>query len=605
MGTRCASRRLGFAGRLLVALPTVLFRSVVCCSVLCSSVLCSSVLHAQAACPNPLSNPELIRAAEVLGGGSKLDTGAAGDALVASAVDAVCDETTRKYAGAACLTQGGLPDLRRRVVLDALRLPASAYYRPGLNSEQREQLALLSALIDTWLTEGKLGDFVARLGSPPVKTETLLRGDCSLPTTQAQLPHAVIPLRVAWESVDLDVTQAQAKLQAALPSVSPAGLSAFADLLTQIKAPGSPDVSVRYSTWLGLLSDSYRVAGLELPSVVASFPFGSGKLGLLDMPEVIHRLGEFGGGITLPTSVETSLEVLYGVAVASDEAQAKRAIAKAVLDLGPWADHFLLDLNLGAASLSDRGYTFAGDALLGYQVEAFGGDARGALYEYDLGDANSFLQISQREVGVEGWLGLGSPQWTFEARIEGKYVYLDSTRLDPGGDFLDETSNLARGLLLLGLRAQPATTAAVGAWVGGGYQYEDYSPLLVSTTQQVLLSDETRSTLVLEARLRAQLDVWPRYLALRARADFVRYSVGRQTESTLLQPGSVQNSQSAEEVTTTELHARGFLDIEAARFFGFVPGLFGGVDYLSIESDASSVSGTSPVFGAGVRQVSF
>ncbi|MCB9585246.1 MAG: hypothetical protein H6718_07600 [Polyangiaceae bacterium] len=583
----------------------MLFRSVVCCSVLCSSVLCSSVLHAQAACPNPLSNPELIRAAEVLGGGSKLDTGAAGDALVASAVDAVCDETTRKYAGAACLTQGGLPDLRRRVVLDALRLPASAYYRPGLNSEQREQLALLSALIDTWLTEGKLGDFVARLGSPPVKTETLLRGDCSLPTTQAQLPHAVIPLRVAWESVDLDVTQAQAKLQAALPSVSPAGLSAFADLLTQIKAPGSPDVSVRYSTWLGLLSDSYRVAGLELPSVVASFPFGSGKLGLLDMPEVIHRLGEFGGGITLPTSVETSLEVLYGVAVASDEAQAKRAIAKAVLDLGPWADHFLLDLNLGAASLSDRGYTFAGDALLGYQVEAFGGDARGALYEYDLGDANSFLQISQREVGVEGWLGLGSPQWTFEARIEGKYVYLDSTRLDPGGDFLDETSNLARGLLLLGLRAQPATTAAVGAWVGGGYQYEDYSPLLVSTTQQVLLSDETRSTLVLEARLRAQLDVWPRYLALRARADFVRYSVGRQTESTLLQPGSVQNSQSAEEVTTTELHARGFLDIEAARFFGFVPGLFGGVDYLSIESDASSVSGTSPVFGAGVRQVSF
>ena len=235
----------------------------------------------------------------------------------------------------------------------------------------------------------------------------------------------------------------------------------------------------------------------------------------------------------------------------------------------------------------------------------FGGDARGALYEYDLGDENSFLQISQREVGIEGWLELGSPAFKFEARLEGKYVYLDSTRLDPGGDFLDETSNLARGVLLVGLRGQPASTVALGAWIGGGYQYEDYSPLLVSTSQQVLLSDETRSTVVLEARLRAQLDVWPRYLALRARADFTRYSVGRQTESTLLQPGSVQNSQSAEDVTTTELHARGFLDVEAARFLGFVPGLFGGVDYLSIESDTSSVSGTSPVFGAGVRQVSF
>lgn len=567
----------------------------------------------QSACAPPLENPELNRAAEALGSDSRLETGAAGDALVDAAIDASCNDTTRKYAGAACSTPRGLVELRRRILLDALRLPASAYYLPGVSAEQREQLAVASALIDTWLTQGGVGDLVLRLGAPPIRTEALLSGDCGAPVTTGrtaaslQLPRVLIALRVAWEARELDVASAQAKLQVELSGVSPAGLRAFAELLTQVKAPESPDVSVRYQAWLKLLSASYRVAGAELPSVVASLPVASGRFGVPEMTEVLRALSELGTApaISLPGGVETSLDVLWGVAVATDEAQAKRAIAKAVLDLGPWADNFLMDLNLGAASLSDRGYTFAGDALLGYQVEAFGGDARGALYEYDLGDENSFLQISQREVQLEGWLGLGSPRFKFEARLEGKYVYLDSTRLDPGGDFLDETSNLARGVLLVGLRGQPASTVALGAWVGGGYQYEDYSPLLVSTTQQVLLSDETRSTAVLEARLRAQLDVWPRYLALRARADFVRYSVGRQTESTLLQPGSVRDSQSAEDVTTTELHARGFLDIDAARFFGFVPGLFGGVDYLSIESDTSSVSGTSPVFGAGLRQVSF
>src|SRR5690606_27203466 len=117
---------------------------------------------------------------------------------------------------------------------------------------------------------------------------------------------------------------------------------------------------------------------------------------------------------------------------------------------------------------------------------------------------------------------------------------------------------------------------------------------------------ESSSALVLEGRLRAQLAVWPRYVALRIRGDGTRYSVSRQSETLLFTAGGNSVIQTSDTSVVTEIHGRAFLDAEVARFFGFVPGLFGGLDYLSVDSSSDGVvSAVTPVFGAGVRQVSF
>jgi len=66
---------------------------------------------------------------------------------------------------------------------------------------------------------------------------------------------------------------------------------------------------------------------------------------------------------------------------------------------------------------------------------------------------------------------------------------------------------------------------------------------------------------------------------------------------------SAQNTISS--FTELEISNRLFLDAEFGRLMGFVPSIYGGVDYFKQSGDSGTISATIPVFGAGVRREVF
>jgi hypothetical protein len=51
-----------------------------------------------------------------------------------------------------------------------------------------------------------------------------------------------------------------------------------------------------------------------------------------------------------------------------------------------------------------------------------------------------------------------------------------------------------------------------------------------------------------------------------------------------------------------EIFARGFLDADIARFFGFVPAIHAGTNVFVVSSNGASTSDVVPVFGVGIRR---
>src|SRR5690606_9973336 len=148
------------------------------------SVLSWLVAPAEAApCVEPLNSEVVTRIAQAAGpSDGSLESGALGDALVAELVSAVCDAETQRFAAASCASRLGLPDLRRRVALDALRLPATLSREPGgsLTGPQRAALEVLAAVIDTLLEQADFSRLVERLQTLPQGTGDLLSQPCSL-----------------------------------------------------------------------------------------------------------------------------------------------------------------------------------------------------------------------------------------------------------------------------------------------------------------------------------------------------------------------------------------------------------------------------------------
>ena len=564
--------------------------------VLCIVLTLSRYADAAGPCSDPLSSPRLLRVSR-----SQAQPGAADAAVTHALADAICSDQVTRFAGATCDARE-LGGLRKRVALDVLRLPSSLLAEES-DPRIKSLLILAQDIVDGWLAGDTTPGFLERLSRMPVSTSDLLRGMCIGDDSQLWAERGLVPLLAIARihSGRSDIAHVKRQIAGRLGNLDESRLQ---DLLALVQEPEPAEFSKRLEHWVSMVELSFKTAGERMPNEFRQLSdfiprFSLDRESPSRMLALVEKLGA-----ELPSGLVSALTTAGAVAAARDYAEAERTLARTLL-AGPWANNILLDLNVGAASLSSRGYTLAGDALAGYKVAGLGADVRGGLHEYDLSDDASFLQVTQREIQVEGWLGFGGEELTFESRLEAKYVYFDSTRQEAAGDFLDETSDLGRAALLLGLRAQPSSRVALGVWLGAGLQYEEYSPLLVSTTQQVLLSTESRTALALEARLRAELVVVPSYLATRARADFVRYSVSRQAEAVLLQPGAVQTSNSADDTTTTEFHLRGFIDLEVARLAGFVPGAYGGLAYLQIQSASASISALIPTFGIGVRQTSF
>jgi hypothetical protein len=155
---------------------------------------------------------------------------------------------------------------------------------------------------------------------------------------------------------------------------------------------------------------------------------------------------------------------------------------------------------------------------------------------------------------------------------------------------------MGRGVAIVGLRLQ---TGAFAVYFGGGagLQVEDYRTVTVMTGRREVISDQNPVTVRGEAHVKGQWNAIPDILSLRLRADLSYLQITRDDRRVAVGAGT-STAYFATQREQTELILRGFLDVDALRFFGFLPSLHGGLNYVQLGSDGS----TAPVIGVGIRR---
>ena len=299
----------------------------------------------------------------------------------------------------------------------------------------------------------------------------------------------------------------------------------------------------------------------------------------------------------LPRGSVRAFDSAARFANARTEDDLKRAARDLVLPLPPWMDRWVVDLNASWPRLASNNFLLNGDLTLGYNGERFGIVARGTALSYDLTTQAGLTQTEQYEGSAEGWflLPLGSAT-ALDLRGNVGASIFDTTVVQQGSPFGDQTSLMGRAVTVVGLRFQ---AGRVAAYLGGGagFQYEDYSALNVMTVRRAVLLDQNPWTLRGEGHVKAQWNAIPDILSLRLRADLSYLQITRDDRRVVVGTGS-SKTHSVTRSEQTQLVLRGFLDVDALRFFGFLPSLHGGLNYVQVGSDGS----ITPVIGVGIRR---
>jgi len=91
----------------------------------------------------------------------------------------------------------------------------------------------------------------------------------------------------------------------------------------------------------------------------------------------------------------------------------------------------------------------------------------------------------------------------------------------------------------------------------------------------------------------------PGWFGVRLRAESTHFNITREQLSFTSAGGGVTSS-SVEIDQQLEVHGRVFVDADVASYFGFVPAIFLGLDYLGIQGSATSSSTVVPSVGIGI-----
>lgn len=283
-----------------------------------------------------------------------------------------------------------------------------------------------------------------------------------------------------------------------------------------------------------------------------------------------------------------------------------KALARSLLvSLPPWTERVLLDVNatfpiLGKETLLD------GDLLLGYASDVFGVSGFGSVHHHAFDTPQGQRTVVDRYEGraeAVWWPSLGEDV-KLELRLRGGVLLYDagtSGRFVVGTGTVrpDETSLVGHGGASLGLRARAGRGFAFAVSAGGGVQGEDFSAV-DATGKSLVLRNESPVVVRGEARLRAQWNAVPSYLAFRARVDANVLQLSTVKDATTAGPTSITTARDVVESQRIELFSRLFVDIDALGFFGFRPSAHVGVDLF-----AGDVSTVVPVLGLGLRRESF
>lgn len=595
---------------------------------------CSALLEKARPAPSQLAQ----LASEQLERLGAFEPGALGELLIREIVAEVCAAPEVQVGLAITCAPPPAPDvrqLRARLVADAagaIATQAEALARSAGAASQTTQGLLLGAALQAVLQTPSLRGLAQRLMESAPWT---LRQDCSV-SGQANDPYrdlqvtAVLIVQLEqqleararqltqqdWEALAQQYLVATGKHAAgqALSELQREALSALLAVMAEARklqaqaldAAGYAKLAAAYAATLAHAASLAADRTVALPTFAAEIALDLGLGNVEDglAKAAVTVLGANGGKV-----VDA---LLFGmrVARARSEEEARGMLARAALGLGPWADRWVVGLNVGIPSLDFDDFKIVGDAKLGYNGQSFGAIARGYLNVYDY-TSNIVLASSY----IAG--GSGEFWFTFNSRgrVKGEIradvgsgVYdTDSVPLDSARtiQLADETSVMVRGTGLAGLRIE-LSQAAFGLWLGGGAQYEMYNALTVDTVGDTIIRDQTSTNAMLTGRLRAQFPIVPRIIGGRVRADALRHTITRESLTTDIDSRTGASASSAlAGIEQIEIGVRGFIDLQIAQFFGFVPAIEGGLDYFSLSDPGGEVATRVPVLGVGIRRTEF
>ncbi|HEX2873258.1 MAG TPA: hypothetical protein VHP33_18495 [Polyangiaceae bacterium] len=590
---------------------------------------CSALLDGAPSGPSALAG----LAAEQLERVGAFQPGPLGDYLISELMKQVCSSGAVSSALSATCTPPAASDvrqLRARLVADAghaIAAQADALSRrAGLTPESTEVLLLgvvLQAVIDTPSVRGLAQRLLqaapgalernCQVGGGAVDAYRDVRAAAVLillleqraeQLTEADLQtYALRVLAETGQKAPNDVLSPQQRT--ALQRLVRALARARATQATRLEPAGYAELAGAYAEVvagaLSLAKDQSVTAPVAAVNVTSALARG----------EVVEALSQASGAVLGVNAGAVNDALVLGMRVvrARTEDEAKEILAKIALGVGPWADRWIVGINVGVPRLDFDDFKIAGDAKLGYNGERFGVVAKGYLSAYDFSSnvllADTFLGGGSADF----WVTVNpTSQFKWELRGDvGANVY-DTESIpfgtNAGNLFSDETSLMFRGSALLGLRAE-WPRAALGLWLGGGAENEQYNAITFDGNETTNIDDHTDWHALLTGRVRAQFPIVRQVLVGRVRGDLLRHSITR--DSVALAVGSRGASSTLQATSSVQLEASGraYIDLELAKFFGFVPAVEGGIDYFSLSDASGQVSTSVPVLGVGIRRTEF
>ena len=553
----------------------------------------------------------------------ELQTGALGDKLIGQLVEVACVEKARPWLPSTCASPGpnGIEELRRRVMGDVARLPTKSIERYAATTAEAQAIArAVLAVIDTLLTDGSIETLARNLAGNLCVSVSVAGVPVSEIETAARVLSRVLE-EPPSELVEEQVKRLEAALKAesenavdeALSPVRRDALKVLAEALAKSAAEKrgksskpSPREIIRRSFEVATAAVTLaRGTEFTIPTkwvdpIIALVD--GGIEGAIDAQlALITGPGAAGERITAGEAVRTGLKV----ASVQSKDDAMRIIRSKLL--GPWSEPFLFDLNVVKPILARGTLQFGGDFAIGYAGKKLGIRAQGGYSSYNLDDGRT-ISLTNKAVGsMDFWLTLGHTKTRFDLRTNAELAFYGTTVFDrdngSGKTFGYESSINYRGNLSVGIRHEPNSRLAVGFWMAGGIQYELYTPFKLQTGDDAGLDIgvSNSASLNFQARLRAQYQLFPEYVALRLQSDLQRHRMVRAALAFTVDDMGPHVTGEAVTAAQIEWRTRLFIDAEVARFLGFVPGATAGFDFINRDGD-TSVSTFVPIFGIGVRR---
>jgi hypothetical protein len=350
-----------------------------------------------------------------------------------------------------------------------------------------------------------------------------------------------------------------------------------------------------------LATDKPQRAPAELSRLLAALHQADGQ----SLLSAAHTLAQAAGVATVPEEVVKAAETGLRLMAAKSREEAERILRGVVL--GRWSERVIFDIGAGVPVLTSKDMNVNGDLTLGYHFDHLGLMAYGALATYDVSTPDAYDEMTRMGGGADIWYASSANAPTrFELRARGELQIYDSTTVvvADGNSLSDQTSMMVRGEMTAALRLEPPANWALGVWLGAGAQLESYNATRIGGVT-VDVDDHDNTSVTATGRVRGEWAIVPDYLALRLKIDGQYYRITRDSIGIRASTLSTNVALLGERADQVDLTSRGYADIELLSFFGFVPGVFGGVDYTYRRSTTVDVGSYTPVFGAGVRRASF